>query len=469
MNNFTIRITAIDNATKSIVAINNSVSKLARPLTELGRSFSRMGSALGIFELKKLGIQAGIAGSAVSIAGFAIYEFMAHWAALGWEINRTAVTLGVSAVTLQQYRGAAHLAGVSTEDLTGGMKTLGDTMQDALMGRNFNAAYMLQRLGVTVHHLADGTIDTVRGFEDLAVAIHAIKSPQVQGLVARTFGLEASLPLMRMSKAERKEFLEFSKRVGATMSEEDTKRVGEFGSSLARLGEQLLGVKNTMAIDFLPTANSLVSTFRSWLDTNRELAATLASGLGLGALVLGIGALSAALLNLALSPGGLWVTALLTGLGSGYVLGALINKFLINPAMEIATGQQGTTLGSWLADKFDNSNTGIGTTSGGKIGGRAYSAPRDAGAFDMSAGLAADRKAWNPSGNKIKSRVEILQQEAFENPDDPMLKKEIANEQKVQVEVIIHNAPTGTTATTRTSGGAIGRARIGHALSGAPG
>src|SRR5207245_4911439 len=98
-----------------------------------------------------------------------------EWARLGSEAARTSRTLGVSTSDLQSLRGAAEIAGVSSSDLTGGLKSLGDTMQDALYGRNQQALAVLNKLGVGIHRTSSGAIDSTRAFNDLATAISNVK------------------------------------------------------------------------------------------------------------------------------------------------------------------------------------------------------------------------------------------------------------------------------------------------------
>lgn len=52
-NEFKIQITAVDKATATINRINNSVSKMTRPYTELAKSVNRFSNASGMTNLGK--------------------------------------------------------------------------------------------------------------------------------------------------------------------------------------------------------------------------------------------------------------------------------------------------------------------------------------------------------------------------------------------------------------------------------
>lgn len=347
MNVFTITVTAVDKATAVVNGINKRLYTLAKPAIQVHQSLSRLGNALHLKKVgkdfKDFGLSAGKATAAIGIAGGALFEMESRFSSLGWEVNRTALTLGVSAYNLQSLRGAAALAGVPVADLTGGLKSLGDTMEDALYGRNQQALMMLNRLGVGIHKTADGAIDSVRGLKDLSAAIANIKSPQVQGLVARQFGLEALLPLLRKGPAAIEEMQRKADALGAVMDGPARAAAERYGQSLAELKLRFTGIKNSIGMDLMPVMEPLVQKFGQFVTTHKSLVAELAVGLPIVTLVGGVVALGAALTTLALSPGGVFMLALIGGAAAiaGVVAGfGKLTSMAKSAAGPAAGGQQ---------------------------------------------------------------------------------------------------------------------------------
>ncbi|MET3135637.1 hypothetical protein AAKU55_005951, partial [Oxalobacteraceae bacterium GrIS 1.11] len=216
-NNFRIVISAVDRASTVVRTINASMERLTRPITQMQQSVRAFGREMGFDKVGKGIVQVGksadeLAGKLSSVAApmlaivgggtlAGVAALATEWGRLGAEIGRSAAMIGTTSDSLQSLRGAAQAAGLSSEQLSGGLKGLGDTMQDALYGRNQQALVMLKRLGVGIHHTADGSIDAARGFRELSGSIAGIKSAQVQSLVARNLGLEAVLPLLRQGPA----------------------------------------------------------------------------------------------------------------------------------------------------------------------------------------------------------------------------------------------------------------------------
>lgn len=289
MNNFAFTISAIDKSTATVRKINNSISKLTRPVDQLARSSKALGRELGFQRMaKSIGGVTRNARSAVAemtkfgapilaiVGGGSLLGIAAlanEWAHLGAEVSRTSRTLGVSAGELQALRGAAQVAGVSSSELTSGLKSVGDTLEDALYGRNQTAAAVLNKLGIGIHKTATGAIDSTRALGDLADAISHIKSAQVQGVVARTFGVEALLPMLVKGRAGIEAYEKKVAALGGVMSQEQVDRAQRFGVALSYLNIATTGLKNTIGDALIPALQPLVEDLTTWIAANRELIA----------------------------------------------------------------------------------------------------------------------------------------------------------------------------------------------------
>lgn len=286
-NTFAITISAVDRASATVRKINNQFSQLTRPVNQLSKSTKALGRELGIDKMAKsigkVATNAKDAATQVSKIGAPILALIGggsivgiaalatQWARLGSEVARTSRTIGVSTSDLQSLRGAANVLGVSSGELTGGLKALGDTMEDALYGRNQDALAVLNKLGIGIHKTSTGAIDSTRAFRDLSVAISHIKSPQVQGLVARTFGVEALLPILREGPAAITKYQEKVSELGAVMSPDQIRRAESFGIALNYLSVAGQGLRNTIGDALIPAFQPLVEDLTKWISVNREL------------------------------------------------------------------------------------------------------------------------------------------------------------------------------------------------------
>jgi hypothetical protein len=287
MNNFAITISAVDRATATVRKVNNSISQLTRPVNQLTRSTKALGREIGLDKMAKslgnVARNAKVAAVQVSkiaapitaiVGGGSIIGLAAlanEWARVGSEVSRTSRTIGVGTSELQQLRGAAQVMGVSSEALTGGLQSLGDTLQDALYGRNQQALAVLNKLGVQIHRTSSGAVDSTRAFNDLSNAIANVKSPQVQALIARQFGLEAVLPLLREGPRAMAEYQRKVKALGAEMSPDQVKRAENFGVALNYLNIAGQGLRNTIGDALIPAIQPLIEDLTKWISANREL------------------------------------------------------------------------------------------------------------------------------------------------------------------------------------------------------
>lgn len=293
-NKFTIEIHALDKATRVFRKVNNQMSLMARPAENVRRQIGALGRELHIDKItrgmgklsqaslavgRSLGIAAGplesllglgAAGGIAAVAG-AVAALGARWGRMGYEINRTSQSIAVSTDDLQKYRGAAGLAGVSSDVLTQSLGTLGTTLQDALYGRNPQALVILNKLGIGIKRNADGVVDSVAAFKDLSLAISRIADPRVQQLVASAFGLEGALPLLRQGPEKIAELAAQAQKFGLVAGGPALDGAQKFGDSMNRLKGALEGVANAWGDKLTPAltrgADSLTKSLQGGLGS----------------------------------------------------------------------------------------------------------------------------------------------------------------------------------------------------------
>nr|GAT43696.1 predicted protein [Mycena chlorophos] len=286
-NVFQIVISATDKATDTVRKVNQSLGKLTAPFENAGKSFKSLGRELGFEKINKnlssIGATAKSAASSVgsivapmaalagvgSVAGIA--ALADNWAKLGRGITYAAQDIGMGTGQLQEFQGAAKLAGLSSESMTQGLKSLGATMEDALYGRNQQALVLFDKLGVGIKRTKDGAMDTAGEFRALAASIAKIKSPQVQDLVAGQFGISQLLPLIRMGPAGMDKLMAKARELGLVMDGPALQSANDFALSLSSLEASGEGLKNTVGNAIIPGIKPLIDQLTVWVSKNRTL------------------------------------------------------------------------------------------------------------------------------------------------------------------------------------------------------
>ena len=287
---FNIVITAVDRATRTVRQINDTFERLTRPLVLIRRSVQQLSTELGLDKVAKA--MGGVGRSALDVAGrvrsivapmaavigvgsiAGLLALATSWGTVGMEVSKAGAAIGMSTSTLMSMRGAAKLAGVTAEELTGSLKSVGDTMEDALFGRNQSALMLLNKMRIGIHKTADGSIDAARGFKDIATYISGIKSAQVQGVIARQFGIEAALPLLRKGAKGIEEYQQKVAEFGGSRTAGAIAAAEQFGFKMVSLSMATEGVKISIGERLIPVLQPFIEKLITWVTANRELIAT---------------------------------------------------------------------------------------------------------------------------------------------------------------------------------------------------
>jgi hypothetical protein len=320
-NVFNIKITAVDNATKIVNKVNKSVSQIFRPydnakkstksffdalgkndlisrplagFNQLGGAIGNIGTSFGIAESSVLSGSSRIAASLGAIGG-PIGGLLATTAAvaggtvavavkmgqLGFNVEQVAKNIGVTTDNLQAYRGAAKLAGLTTESMDSSLGNLGATLQDASAGRNNQVTALLTQMGVSIKRTKDGAVDTVQAYRDIADVISKITDPNIAKKMTDMLGLTESLPLIRQGTTALDGFLETAKRTGSVMSDEMIKKNKAQADSWNQITAAIdgMGISTGNAIAKLINLSSIADTVTK--AASRDAGATPKPGFSL--------------------------------------------------------------------------------------------------------------------------------------------------------------------------------------------
>jgi hypothetical protein len=284
----------IDRVTASAQKLNEAGAKIRQPFSNAGASLKALSDATGLTRVANgvrsigsaasdagkslLGVVAPIAGIAGlgSVAGIALLAN--EWGRMGAEVQRTSGVLGVSTDELQAYRGAAKLAGLSADDMTGSLKSLGRTIEDATFGRNQDALVMMQKFGITLHHTKDGAVDATRALKEVANAIVAQKgNVQAQSLIAGSFGVESLLPLLQKGSKGIDEFVRRARSMGLVFDDKQLARGQQFNENMLKLEASATRLKYSFGDALAPAVGKVLDVIGRLIDRYGQVVATKVS------------------------------------------------------------------------------------------------------------------------------------------------------------------------------------------------
>ena len=261
-NNFQIIVSATDKATATIKRINEAISKIARPISEVQRIGKSVGKELGFEKMGKSMSGMGKAATDVSngirsiiapltavigigsVAG--VVELTKKWGQMGLEIGHTSRILGISSRELQILRGATRLAGLEDTAMTSSLQAMGTAMQDAIMGRGNAPAVtsIMDRLGLSTKTFADKSVTATA---KMLMLSKAFANSNMEAATKRTaagiLGITSILPLLLQGPEAIKANMAEYEKSGAILGDSAEKS----GRAMARLMESLKKIGDTVA------------------------------------------------------------------------------------------------------------------------------------------------------------------------------------------------------------------------------
>jgi hypothetical protein len=268
------RLGAIDEAVENLDRDRlKKTAKGMRALADAGLSVARsFGIANPVLDSFSTGIitdlGAGAIGATAGVAGLAAgaVALGVRWGRAGFEIQRTARTIGVTTDTLQEFRGAAKLVGLSEDAMTDSFAAFARTLQNAKFGRDSTAQYTLDMLGVKLRNTKQGAIDSRAAFYDMAKAIAAIEDPQLQWEAASNLGLSEMLPLLREGPEALQRWINKSKELGLVQSGPALEAARKYNEAALELSASWSGFANVVGVQVMPVLSESLKTFTAMMS-----------------------------------------------------------------------------------------------------------------------------------------------------------------------------------------------------------
>jgi hypothetical protein len=130
----------------------------------------------------------------------------------------------MSTARLQEYRGAAKLAGLSTEAMDSSLGSLAATLTDAAAGRNPQAQALLDQFGISVKKTKDGAVDVDDAMRRIANSVSRLKDPNMQRKAIDILGLQDTVPLLREGEGAMVSLMGKARQLGYVMGDEMVKQ-----------------------------------------------------------------------------------------------------------------------------------------------------------------------------------------------------------------------------------------------------
>jgi GH24 family phage-related lysozyme (muramidase) len=256
-----LRTTGLDGIARAI----SSIGKAANDVTsyrKLGAE-AKAGGDAGAAALEKMGsagavAEASLIGAAAAVVALDAGAYMLgdKWAKTGAELDRTSKTAGVAAQDLQGLRAAGDRVGVTADATTASVMGLSGSIYAMRSGASNEGIAVLDRLGVKLKYTKDGAADTIAMLYDLADAIARQKDPQVQGAIARLYGVEGMLPLLRQGSAAMKAKSADFTGSAAALSDKDIAEGVTTQDEAVRFKQRLSSIEKTAGVHAMGVTSS---------------------------------------------------------------------------------------------------------------------------------------------------------------------------------------------------------------------
>lgn len=237
----------------NILGFVTGMRSALKPLGDFGRGIGSISAKVGAFT--------SLVGGGVSAAALVAFT---HRQMEAIDANaKLSDRLGISTEALAGLQHAADLAGVSNDELTGGLQKMLKATSDAATGTPAASA-AFQQLGISAGDLA--TLSPEETLKRIADGLAGVQNPATRAALSmEIFGKsgQSLLPLMMSGAEGIKAAQEEAAKLGLTFSRLDAAKVEAANDSITKLQAMITGAGRTLAIELAPfitaAADKLVS------------------------------------------------------------------------------------------------------------------------------------------------------------------------------------------------------------------
>jgi hypothetical protein len=232
--------------------------KRLRDLSKLGLGgvMGKVGSTF-MGDAKRLAVGAGIATAAIAAVGASVYSVTRGFVDWADDIGDSAEALGMSTQALQTWQFAAATVGVGGAKMTASVARF----SKAIMEGGDATDETLGKLTINAARLRKLSLD--EQLEVVAEAFKNYKGADKAALSMKLFGKSGYQLAGILSKGKQglDDFRKAGEETGAVLTDEAAAAAGEAASVLDMFGITLVGLRNTIAIQFVPALKSMTEQF----------------------------------------------------------------------------------------------------------------------------------------------------------------------------------------------------------------
>lgn len=230
---------------------------------DIGKSLRGVGSTF-LGDFKRLGAVAGIATGAVLGTGAAVYHVTKGFIDWADDIGDSSEALGISTQALQTWQFAAATVGVDGAKMTASIAKYSKAIMEG--GKATNAT--LAKLGINAARIKKLSLDDQ--LKVTAEAFKRYKGLDKTALAMKLFGKSGYQLTGILSKGADgfDEFRKMGEETGAVLTDEAAKAAGDTATALDKFGITMTGLRNTIAIQFVPALGRMADKFTQLIRDN---------------------------------------------------------------------------------------------------------------------------------------------------------------------------------------------------------
>jgi hypothetical protein len=243
--------------------IDQTEAKLKRMKAAANFNLGSVGSTMA-GDFKRLAKGAGIAAGAVAAVGASVFYVTKGFVDWADDIGDSAEALGMSTQALQTWQFAAATVGVGGAKMTASIARFSKAIAEG--GKATEET--IGKLGVNAARLQKLSLD--EQLEVIAEAFKDYKGTDKAAIAMRLFGKSGYQLAGILSKGKKglDDFRKAGEETGAVLDDEAAEAAGKAASALDMMGITLLGLRNTIAIQFVPALTRLVDKFSTFVREN---------------------------------------------------------------------------------------------------------------------------------------------------------------------------------------------------------
>ena len=251
----------LDELKGKIKSAEDELKKLQKAAKfDIGKAFKGIGSTF-MDDAKRLALGAGIIVGAATAVGGAVYSVTKGFVDWADDIGDSAEALGISTQALQTWQFAAATVGVEGSKMTASIAKFSKAVTDG--GKATDEAF--GKLGINVKRLKKLSLDDQ--LKVTAEAFSRYKGVDKVALSMKLFGKSGYQLAGILSKGAKgfDEFKKMGEETGAVLTDDAAKAAGDAAAALDTFGITMTGLRNTIAIQFVPVLQKLVERFTGFV------------------------------------------------------------------------------------------------------------------------------------------------------------------------------------------------------------